>query len=56
MELEGLKAEKARLYDDWATRKLGTRACGSRTNWQCLAEYNHIRADKMVSLSNLSLS
>ena len=38
---------------NWATRKLGIWACSPRTNWQCLAEYDHVIADNNAEFESL---
>ena len=52
MELEGLRAENARLQDELSHQK--TRYKGLwRTNCQCLAEYDHIIADRDAEIEQL---
>ena len=38
---------------NWATRKLGIRARGPRTNWQCMAKYDHVIADNNAEFESL---
>ena len=45
-EVDALKAENARLQDELGYQKTWYKGCGPRTNWHCLAEYDHVVADK----------